>query len=117
MRSAPSQAGEAMSVADSSLIADRWRAVNAPHLVVVSAQERVVNGQLIEQPDETPQPKLAQRSSSTGLDDCSSGLRPTNQTQNRALTGHCPNADRNVVNPGGEARWTITRIRHCRCES
>lgn len=43
---------------------DRWRAVNAPHLVaLVRAGARVVNGQLVERPDE----HAAQRSSAPRL--------------------------------------------------
>ena len=39
---------------------DRWRAVNAPHLVaLVRAGATFVNGKLVERPDETPQPEAA----------------------------------------------------------
>jgi hypothetical protein len=39
---------------------DRWRAVNAPYLVVlVRAGATFVNGKLVERPDETPQPEAA----------------------------------------------------------
>ena len=39
---------------------DRWRAVNAPHLVaLVRAGALFVNGKLIERPDETHQPEAA----------------------------------------------------------
>ena len=39
---------------------DRWRAVNAPHLVaLVRAGAMFVNGKLVERPDETPQPEAA----------------------------------------------------------
>jgi transposase-like protein len=39
---------------------DRWRAVNAPHLVaLVRAGALFVNGKLIERPDDTPQPEAA----------------------------------------------------------
>ena len=39
---------------------DRWRAVNAPHLVaLVRAGAVFVNGKLVERPGETPQPQAA----------------------------------------------------------
>ena len=39
---------------------DRWRAVNAPHLVaLVRADAVFVNGKLVERPDEHPQPEAA----------------------------------------------------------
>ena len=39
---------------------DRWRAVNAPHLVaLVRAGATFINGKLVERPDETPQPEAA----------------------------------------------------------
>ncbi len=39
---------------------DRWRAVNATHLVaLVRAGALFVNGKLVERPDETPQPEAA----------------------------------------------------------
>jgi len=39
---------------------DRWRAVNAAHLVaLVRAGAMFVNGKLVERPDETPQPEAA----------------------------------------------------------
>jgi hypothetical protein len=39
---------------------DRWRAVNAPHLVgLVRAGARSVNGQLVERPDEHAPPSAA----------------------------------------------------------
>jgi hypothetical protein len=39
---------------------DRWRAVNAPHLVaLVRAGAVFVNGKLVERPDEHPQPEAA----------------------------------------------------------
>ncbi len=39
---------------------DRWRAVNAPHLVaLVRAGALFVNGKLVKRPDETPQPEAA----------------------------------------------------------
>jgi hypothetical protein len=39
---------------------DRWRAVNAPHLVaLVRAGALFVHGKLVERPDETPQPEAA----------------------------------------------------------
>jgi hypothetical protein len=51
---------------------DRWRAVNAPHLVaLVRAGATFVNGKLVERPDEHPQPDAAKRSPSTSLDNCS----------------------------------------------
>jgi hypothetical protein len=39
---------------------DRWRAVNAPHLVaLVRAGAVFVNDKLVERPDEHPQPEAA----------------------------------------------------------
>jgi hypothetical protein len=39
---------------------DRWRAVNAPHLVaLVRAGATFVNGKLVERPDETPHSEAA----------------------------------------------------------
>jgi hypothetical protein len=39
---------------------DRWRAVNAPHLVaLVRAGAVFVNGKPVERPDEHPQPEAA----------------------------------------------------------
>lgn len=39
---------------------NRWRAVNDPHLVAIVRVGAVfVNGQLVERPDETPQPEAA----------------------------------------------------------
>jgi hypothetical protein len=39
---------------------DRWRAVNAPHLVaLVRAGAVFVDGKLVERPDETHQPEAA----------------------------------------------------------
>jgi hypothetical protein len=39
---------------------DRWRAVNAPHLVaLVRAGATFVNGELVERPEETSQPEAA----------------------------------------------------------
>ena len=39
---------------------DRWRAVNAPHLVaLVRAGATFANGKLIERPDDHPQPQAA----------------------------------------------------------
>jgi hypothetical protein len=41
-------------------VQDRWRAVNAPHLVaLVRAGATFVNGKLIERPEETSQPEAA----------------------------------------------------------
>ena len=39
---------------------DRWRAVNAPHLVALVRTGAVfVNGKLVERPKDTPQPEAA----------------------------------------------------------
>jgi hypothetical protein len=39
---------------------DRWRAVNAPHLVALVRTGAVFEGgKLVERPDETPQPEAA----------------------------------------------------------
>jgi hypothetical protein len=39
---------------------DRWRAVNAPHLVaLVRAGATFINGKLVERPGEDPQPEAA----------------------------------------------------------
>jgi hypothetical protein len=39
---------------------DRWRAVNAPHLVaLVRAGATLINGKLVERPGEDPQPEAA----------------------------------------------------------
>ena len=40
---------------------DRWRAVNAPHLVaLVRAGATFTHGKLVERPDDTPEPPLDQ---------------------------------------------------------
>src|SRR6201989_463051 len=53
-------AGLAMAFKLIESATDRWRAVNAPHLVaLVRAGATFVNGKLVERPDETPQPEAA----------------------------------------------------------
>jgi transposase-like protein len=53
-------AGLAMAFKLIEAAQDRWRAVNAPHLVaLVRAGALFVNGKLVERPDETPQPEAA----------------------------------------------------------
>src|SRR4051794_4996915 len=53
-------AGLAMAFKLIEAAQDRWRAVNAPHLVaLVRADAVFVNGKLVERPDETPQPEAA----------------------------------------------------------
>ena len=53
-------AGLAMAFKLIQAAQDRWRAVNAPHLVaLVRAGALFVNGKLVERPDETPQPEAA----------------------------------------------------------
>jgi transposase-like protein len=53
-------AGLAMAFKLIEAAQDRWRAVNAPHLVAfVRAGALFVNGKLVERPDETPQPEAA----------------------------------------------------------
>src|SRR5215217_1503997 len=53
-------AGLAMAFKLIQAAQDRWRAVNAPHLVaLVRAGAMFVNGKLVERPDETPQPEAA----------------------------------------------------------
>ena len=53
-------AGLAMAFKLIEAAQDRWRAVNAPHLVaLVRAGAMFVNGKLVERPDETPQPEAA----------------------------------------------------------
>src|SRR5215213_7011540 len=53
-------AGLAMAFKLIEAAQDRWRAVNAPHLVaLVRAGAVFVNGNLVERPDETPQPEAA----------------------------------------------------------
>jgi transposase-like protein len=53
-------AGLAMAFKLIEAAQDRWRAVNAPHLVaLVHAGAVFVNGKLVERPDETPQPEAA----------------------------------------------------------
>ena len=53
-------AGLAMAFKLIEAAQDRWRAVNAPHLVaLVRAGATFVNGKLVERPDETPQPEAA----------------------------------------------------------
>jgi transposase-like protein len=53
-------AGLAMAFKLIEAAQDRWRAVNAPHLVaLVRAGAVFVNGKLVERPDETPQPEAA----------------------------------------------------------
>ena len=53
-------AGLAMAFKLIQAAQDRWRAVNAPHLVaLVRAGAVFVNGKLVERPDETPQPEAA----------------------------------------------------------
>src|SRR5690348_4709618 len=53
-------AGLAMAFKLIQAAQDRWRAVNAPHLVaLVRAGARFVNGKLVERPDEHPQPEAA----------------------------------------------------------
>jgi transposase-like protein len=53
-------AGLAMAFKLIEAAQDRWRAVNAPHLVaLVRAGAQFVNGKLVERPDETPQPEAA----------------------------------------------------------
>ena len=67
-------AGVAMAFKLIESAQDRWRAVNAPHLVaLVRAGATFVNGKLVERPDDHARqtPKPPKRSSSTGLDDCS----------------------------------------------
>ena len=53
-------AGLAMAFELIEAALDRWRAVNAPHLVaLVRADATFINGKLLEQPDEHPQPEVA----------------------------------------------------------
>jgi len=53
-------AGLAMAFKLIEAAQDRWRAVNAPHLVaLVRAGATFINGKLVERPDETPQPEAA----------------------------------------------------------
>jgi transposase-like protein len=53
-------AGLAMAFKLIEAAQDRWRAVNAAHLVaLVRAGAMFVNGKLVERPDETPQPEAA----------------------------------------------------------
>ena len=53
-------AGLAMAFKLIQAAQDRWRAVNAPHLVaLVRAGAVFVNGKLVERPDETHQPEAA----------------------------------------------------------
>jgi transposase-like protein len=53
-------AGLAMAFKLIQAAQDRWRAVNAPHLVAfVRAGATFVNGKLVERPDEHPQPEAA----------------------------------------------------------
>jgi hypothetical protein len=53
-------AGLAMAFKLIEAAQNRWRAVNAPHLVaLVRAGATFVNGKLVERPDETPQPEAA----------------------------------------------------------
>jgi transposase-like protein len=53
-------AGLAMAFKLIQAAQDRWRAVNAPHLVaLVRAGATFVNGKLVERPDEHPQPEAA----------------------------------------------------------
>jgi transposase-like protein len=53
-------AGLAMAFKLIEAAQDRWRAVNAPHLVaLVRAGARFVNGQLVERPDEHAPPSAA----------------------------------------------------------
>ena len=53
-------AGLAMAFKLIEAAQDRWRAVNAPHLVaLVRADAVFVNGKLVERPDGTPQPEAA----------------------------------------------------------
>jgi hypothetical protein len=53
-------AGLAMAFKLIQAAQDRWRAVNAPHLVaLVRADALFVNGKLVERPDEHPQPEAA----------------------------------------------------------
>jgi hypothetical protein len=53
-------AGLAMAFTLIQAAQDRWRAVNAPHLVaLVRAGAVFVAGKLVERPDENPQPEAA----------------------------------------------------------
>jgi putative transposase len=53
-------AGLAMAFKLIEAAQDRWRAVNAPHLVaLVRAGATFINGKLVERPDEHPQPEAA----------------------------------------------------------
>ena len=53
-------AGLAMAFKLIEAAQDRWRAVNAPHLVaLVRADAVFVNGKLVERPDESPQSEAA----------------------------------------------------------
>jgi hypothetical protein len=53
-------AGLAMAFKLIEAAQDRWRAVNAPHLVaLVRADAVFVNGKLVERPDETPHSEAA----------------------------------------------------------
>ena len=53
-------AGLAMAVKLIESAQDRWRAVNAPHLVaLVRAGATFINGKLVERPGEDPQPEAA----------------------------------------------------------
>jgi hypothetical protein len=53
-------AGLAMAFKLIEAAQDRWRAVNAPHLVaLVRADAVFVNGKLVERPDESPRSEAA----------------------------------------------------------
>ena len=52
-------AGLAMAFKLIEAAQDRWRAVNAPTWSRSSVPARVVNGKLVERPDEHPQPEAA----------------------------------------------------------
>jgi hypothetical protein len=53
-------AGLAMAFKLIEAAQDRWRAVNAPHLVaLVRAGATFINGELVERPDEPPQSEAA----------------------------------------------------------
>jgi hypothetical protein len=53
-------AGLAMAFKLIASAQDRWRAVNAPHLVaLVRAGATFINGKLVERPGEDPQPEAA----------------------------------------------------------
>ena len=56
----PRAAGLAMAVKLIESAQDRWRTVNAPHLVaLVRAGATFINGKLVEQPGADPQPEAA----------------------------------------------------------